>query len=45
MWSVYAMQERELIWKFRYTLTAEKKALTKLLKCVDWSDQREASSK
>lgn len=33
--------ERELIWKFRYTLTSEKKALTKLLKCVDWGDQRE----
>ena len=34
-------EERELIWKFRYTLTSETKALTKLLKCVDWSDQRE----
>ena len=34
-------EERELMWKFRYTLTSEKKALTKLLKCVDWGDQRE----
>ena len=29
------------MWKFRYQLTNEKKALTKLLKCVDWADQRE----
>tara|TARA_B110001452_G_scaffold69368_1_gene55954 strand:+ start:423 stop:2480 length:2058 start_codon:yes stop_codon:yes gene_type:complete len=34
-------EERELMWKFRYSLTSEKKALTKLLKCVDWGDQRE----
>ena len=33
--------DRELMWKFRYQLTNEKKALTKLLKCVDWADQRE----
>lgn len=33
--------ERELMWKFRYSLTAEKRALTKLLKCVDWADSRE----
>lgn len=34
-------QERELLWKFRYSLTKEKRALTKLLKCVDWADARE----
>ena len=34
-------EERELMWKFRYSLTKETRALTKLLKCVDWSDQRE----
>ena len=34
-------EERELLWKFRYTLTKEKRALTKLLKCVDWDDARE----
>ena len=32
---------RELMWKFRYSLTKEKRALTKLLKCVDWADTRE----
>ena len=29
------------MWKFRYSLTKEKRALTKLLKCVDWADTRE----
>ena len=29
------------MWKFRYSLTSEKNALTKFLKCVDWSDSRE----
>ena len=28
--------ERELFWKFRYSVMSEKRALTKLLKCVDW---------
>ena len=32
---------RELMWKCRYSLTKEKRALTKLLKCVDWADTRE----
>lgn len=35
-------EDRELLWKFRYSLTKEKRALTKLLKCVDWEDVREA---
>jgi len=30
-------EEKELIWKFRYYLRNTKKALTKFLKCVDWS--------
>jgi len=34
-------EERELLWKFRYSLTKDKRALTKLLKCVDWADARE----
>ena len=34
-------EERELLWKFRYSLTKDKRALTKLLKCVDWADSRE----
>ena len=34
-------EDLELMWKFRYSLTKEKRALTKLLKCVDWADARE----
>ncbi|KAJ3257580.1 Phosphatidylinositol (PI) 3-kinase [Boothiomyces macroporosus] len=30
--------EKDLVWKFRYYLTKDKKALTKFLKCVIWSD-------
>ena len=32
------------MWKFRYSLTNEKNALTKFLKCVDWSDSREVQN-
>ena len=32
------------MWKFRYSLTAEKNALTKFLKCVDWADSREVQN-
>lgn len=35
--------ERELIWKFRYTLTSQPHALTRVLKCVDWTDTREVA--
>ncbi|TPX42182.1 hypothetical protein SeLEV6574_g05723 [Synchytrium endobioticum] len=31
-------QEKDLLWKFRFYLTRDKKALTKFLKCVVWSD-------
>ena len=34
--------EKDLIWRFRYYLTREKKAMTKFLKCVVWSDPVEA---
>lgn len=34
--------ERQLIWKFRFSLVSEKKALTKFLRCVEWSDAQEA---
>lgn len=30
--------ERQLLWKFRFSLMSEKKALTKFLRCVEWSD-------
>lgn len=32
----------ELLWKFRYSLVGNKKALTKFLLCVDWEDEEEA---
>ncbi len=31
-----------LLWRFRYSLVSDKRALTKFLKCVDWSDAQEA---
>ncbi|KAL6958325.1 phosphatidylinositol 3-kinase [Sarracenia purpurea var. burkii] len=34
--------ERQLLWKFRFSLMLEKRALTKFLRCVEWSDVQEA---
>lgn len=34
--------EKDLIWRFRYHLTREKRALVKFLKSVTWSDRAEA---
>lgn len=34
--------ERDDIWKFRYFLLRDKRALTKFVKCVNWKNQREA---
>ena len=31
-----------MLWRFRYSLTSEARALTKFLKCVDWGDAQEA---
>ncbi|EEB05119.1 phosphatidylinositol 3-kinase Pik3 [Schizosaccharomyces japonicus yFS275] len=38
---VLTIEEKDLIWKFRYYLTRDKRALTKFLKCVQWSDESE----
>ncbi|KMT07236.1 hypothetical protein BVRB_6g148700 isoform B [Beta vulgaris subsp. vulgaris] len=35
-------EEKQLLWKFRFSLMSEKKALTKFLRCVEWSDVQEA---
>ena len=32
-----------LLWRFRFALTSDKRALTKFLKRVDWSDASGAS--
>lgn len=34
-------EEKDLVWKFRFYLTREKRALTKFLKCVVWTDNTE----
>ncbi|CAI0434663.1 unnamed protein product [Linum tenue] len=34
--------ERQLLWKFRFSLMTEKRTLTKFLRCVEWSDVQEA---
>ncbi|PSS26868.1 Phosphatidylinositol 3-kinase [Actinidia chinensis var. chinensis] len=34
--------ERQLLWKFRFSLMSEKRALTKFLRCVEWNDVQEA---
>ncbi|KAJ4711089.1 Phosphatidylinositol 3-kinase [Melia azedarach] len=34
--------EKQLLWKFRFSLMSEKKALTKFLRSVEWSDVQEA---
>ncbi|KAH0627791.1 hypothetical protein JD844_008162, partial [Phrynosoma platyrhinos] len=35
-------EEQDLVWKFRYYLTHQEKALTKFLKCVNWGLPQEA---
>ena len=35
-------EDKALLWRFRYALTHDSRALTKFLKCVDWSDASEA---
>ncbi|RUP49834.1 phosphatidylinositol 3-kinase [Jimgerdemannia flammicorona] len=34
-------EEKDLVWKFRFYLTRDKRALTKFLKCVMWTDPTE----
>lgn len=36
------VDEKQLVWKFRFSLMSEKKALTKFVRSVDWSDVQEA---
>lgn len=38
---VLTSEEQDLIWKFRYYLMSQKKALTKFLKCLNWQAQAE----
>ncbi|KAI8887127.1 phosphatidylinositol 3-kinase [Backusella circina FSU 941] len=34
-------EEKDMVWKFRFYLTRDKRALTKFLKCVVWTDPTE----
>ncbi|GJN09689.1 hypothetical protein PR202_ga27717 [Eleusine coracana subsp. coracana] len=37
------VDEKQLVWKFRFSLMSEKKALTKFVRSVDWSDNQRKS--
>ncbi|KAI9684785.1 MAG: Phosphatidylinositol (PI) 3-kinase [Trizodia sp. TS-e1964] len=36
------LEEKDLVWKFRFHLTKDKRALTKFVKSVNWSDRGES---
>eukprot|EP00039_Didymoeca_costata_P030435 m.29521 g.29521 ORF g.29521 m.29521 type:complete len:822 (+) comp8111_c0_seq1:174-2639(+) len=36
--AVITPQEMDMVWRFRYYLSRNNKALTKFLRCVDWND-------
>jgi len=38
---VLTSEEQDLVWKFRYYLMSQKKALTKFLKCLNWQASAE----
>ncbi|CAI7901084.1 unnamed protein product [Closterium sp. NIES-54] len=35
-------EDVQLLWRFRFSLTTDRRALTRFLRCVDWSDAEEA---
>lgn len=35
-------EEKQLLWRFRFSLTDNKRAVNKFLRCVDWSDVHES---
>ncbi|RBQ69837.1 hypothetical protein VDGD_01875 [Verticillium dahliae] len=39
---VLTTEEKDLVWKFRYHLTRDKRAITKFVKSVSWQDQSES---
>ena len=40
--SPLSADDKALLWRFRFALTPDPRALTKFLKCVDWADASEA---
>jgi phosphatidylinositol 3-kinase len=41
---VLSADDKDLVWKFRYHLTRDKRALTKFVKSVNWQDQSESKA-
>ncbi|CAM1502259.1 Fc.00g042430.m01.CDS01 [Cosmosporella sp. VM-42] len=39
---ILSPEETDLVWKFRYHLTRDKRAMTKFVKSVNWGDQSES---
>ncbi|KAI9046895.1 hypothetical protein LZ554_008973 [Drepanopeziza brunnea f. sp. 'monogermtubi'] len=39
---ILSPEEKDLVWKFRHHLTRDKRAMTKFVKSVNWSDQSES---
>eukprot|EP01135_Chromosphaera_perkinsii_P000665 Nk52_evm32s147 gene=Nk52_evmTU32s147 len=39
---ILTADEKDLLWKFRFFLSGQKKGLTKFLKCVEWNNVHEA---
>ena len=37
------LRDKDLLWKFRYTLVTKAKALTKFMLCVDWLEESEVT--
>lgn len=40
---ILTSEEQDLVWKFRFYLINQKKALTKFLKCLNWEQQTEVN--
>lgn len=36
------VEQKGLLWRFRFSLTSDRRALTRFLKSVDWADAQEA---
>jgi phosphatidylinositol 3-kinase len=37
-----SVEDKDILWKFRFYLTSNRRALTKFLRCVDWNNNQEA---
>jgi phosphatidylinositol 3-kinase len=39
--STLSVEQKALLWHYRYSLTSNKRALVKFLQCVDWTKEKE----